>query len=172
VQLHKGDFGFRTPTVDEFRFATATAILGGARGIGMWAAYRMNLTWAAATLPPLLTELGHIGSAVVAADTAQDSIVLPNSSLVVAATAADGLTPTIVAALYRSNAGTSSGPWLLAVRAETAHGNATVRYGGPLLRGFTSALRVRIGRVQSRHSIDGGFTDQMGGLDVAMYRLE
>jgi hypothetical protein len=134
----------------------------------------MNLTWAAATLPPLLTELGHVGTAAVAADTTQGSVVVPNASLVVTAAALDGRGASVVAALYHSNTPTGPGsvPLLLAVRVETAHGNATVRYGGPLLRGFAYAERVRVGEVQSRHSIvDGGFTDRLCGLDVAVYRL-
>lgn len=168
--MHKGDFGFRTPTADEFRFATVTAILGGARGIGMWAAYRMNLTWAAATLPPLLSELSCVGSAAVAADRARRSIVLPEASLVVSAAATDRQKPSIVAALYHN---TSSSPLLLAARTQTSNSIAVVRFGGPLLRGFTSVKRIKFGSVQSSHSIvDGAFTDEMSGLDVAMYWLE
>ena len=167
LQLHKGDFGFRTPTADEFRFATAIALLGGARGIGMWAAYRMNMTWAAETLPPLLTELGCLGRAAVSSDRARRSIVLPEPSLVMTTT--DGQDASIVAALY---ANTSSSPLLLAVRTVISSSNSSVKFGGALLRGFISAKRVKLGKVQSTHNIiDGSFTDQMRGLDVAIYRL-
>ena len=183
--MHTGDFGFRTPTSAEFRFATTTAILGGARGIGMWVAYRCNMTWATATLPPLLRELNEVARAVVAADKAlgADSVVVPDPSLVISATtratASVKDTALVVAALYQSNrrnttrGDPSNVALLVAARVETASTNATVRFGGPKLRGFLLAQRVHCGAVQSTHRVIAGeFTDHMDGLDTAIYHLK
>ena len=129
----------------------------------------MNLTWAAATLPPLLAELGCVGGVAIAADKERGSIVVADSSLVVNSIAGNRQNATVVAALFHAS---SKSDLLIAVRPETADMNATVRFGGPLLHGFTSATRIRLSTVESSHDIvDGGFTDQLGALDVAIYQL-
>ena len=153
----------RDPTPEELRYAVHVSVLAGGRGLFLYNSYRTNTSWAASVVPPVLSELHALAADVLAADKAADGgIVTPGS----ARSAAKRPSELLSGAVYSGAGGRSV---LLAAR-HALSGSALVEI--KVSASYRTAVRTRLGVVESRHAIEGGrFADWLGPLDIALYVL-
>ena len=152
----------RDPTPEELRYAVHVSVLAGGRGLFLYNSYRTNTSWAASVVPPVLSELHALAADVLAADKAADGgIVTPGSGVQL-----NGSSELLSGAVYSGAGGRSV---LLAAR-HALSGRALVEI--KVSTSYRTAVRTRLGVVESRHAIEGGrFADWLGPLDIALYVL-